>query len=121
MNNSIRATVALALVVAVAGGVWLAKRSVAGVAVPVPTVPVPTVRVPLESGAEKFLKTHVDLLAAAAKLERPTALPPPLSGVEPLQPTVAAAPVSLQAPVPPEQRVSIVFTSSAVGEIDPCG
>lgn len=118
MNNSIRATVAVALVVAVAGGVWLAKRSVAGVAVP---QQVSTVRVPLESGAEKFLKTHVDLLAAAAKLERPTALPPPLSGIEPLQPTVAAAPVSLQAPVPPEQRVSIVFTSSAVGEIDPCG
>ena len=87
-----------------------------------PKTQVAAVRVPLGAGAAQFLQTHKAILAQAALLERPTALPTLLGADGEASAAVApAAPQSLLPPVPPEQQVHLAFTSSAMGELDPCG
>ncbi len=79
-------------------------------------------RVAPSAGAEQFLHTHAALLKEAAALERPGVLPA-LVGVdgELAQPPPTAGATSVLPPVPPEAQVHLAFTSSAMGEIDPCG
>lgn len=79
------------------------------------------VRVPLDSGAAKFAKDHIELLSVAAKLQPPSILPPATAGSESQRQIAAPSPMSQLPPVPPEQQVTIALTSSAIGEIDPCG
>ncbi len=89
---------------------------------PAATRQAPAARVPSSAGAEQFLHTHAALLQEAAKLQRPNVLPAVVGAdTDIATPPPTAGSTSLLPPVPPESQVHLAFTSSAMGEIDPCG
>ncbi|MBM4342961.1 MAG: hypothetical protein FJ100_06250 [Deltaproteobacteria bacterium] len=82
----------------------------------------PLLRVPPSAGAEAFLHAHASLLQEAARLERPTDLPTLVAVDRDIaEPPAAAGTTSVLPPVPPEAQVHLAFTSSVLGELDPCG
>lgn len=132
MNKRNLTIAALAVLAPAAVAAVLLSRAPAKAPMPAPAAPVAVqAAVPgaqtgvATSGAAEAGKAHAKLLAEAQNLQQPTTMPVPTAhsagqpqavAVEALEQNKNALP-----PVDAKNEVLIAFTSSVVGELDPCG